>query len=85
MKTSQLPAGKPLISPRFGYNWNVFGTDFTSTENLTDTAGAKEGERMRSTARPWWQRGTVIRGGIGVFTGVTPGVFSWRTSSATRE
>ncbi len=66
MKTSRLPASKPLISPRLGYNWNVFGTDFTPTENFAD--GAR-------TGRPWWQRGTVIRGGVGVFTGVTPRVF----------
>ncbi len=65
MKTSQLPATKPLVSPRLGYNWNVFGTDFTPTENMGE----------RPAARPWWQRGTVIRGGIGVFTGVTPRVF----------
>ncbi len=65
MKTSQLPASTPLLSPRLGYNWNVFGTDFTPVESIGE----------RPAARPWWQRGTVLRGGIGVFTGVTPRVF----------
>ena len=74
MKTSQLPASKPLVSPRLGYNWNVFGTDFTPTEILRDATESKDSETTRGS-RPWWQRGTVVRGGLGVFTGVTPRVF----------
>ncbi len=75
LKTSQLPDSKVIISPRFGFNWNVFGTDFTSTENINDSVDPKTGVRLPAPAKPWYQMGTVFRGGIGVFNGTTPRVF----------
>ena len=75
LKTSQLPDSKVIISPRLGFNWNVFGTDFTSTENINDSVDPKTGVRLPAPAKPWYQIGTVFRGGIGVFNGTTPRVF----------
>ena len=75
LRTSQLPESKVVFSPRFGYNWNVFGTDFTSTENINDTVDPKSGVRLPAPARPWYKIGTVIRGGIGIFNGTAPRVF----------
>ena len=75
LKTSQLPQSKLVFSPRLGYNWNVFGTDFTTTENINDTVDPKSGVRLPPATKPWYQIGTVVRGGIGVFNGTTPRVF----------
>ena len=75
LKTSQLPASKVVFSPRFGFNWNVFGTDFTNTENINDTVDPKSGARLPAPPKPWYKIGTVVRGGIGVFNGTAPRVF----------
>lgn len=74
-RTSQLPESKVVFSPRLGFNWNVFGTDFNSTENINDTVDPKSGARLPAPPKKWYERGTVVRGGIGVFNGTVPSVF----------
>ncbi|MBS0656611.1 MAG: TonB-dependent receptor [Verrucomicrobia bacterium] len=72
--TSKLPSGQVVFSPRFGFNWNVFGTDFNSTGEAPVSADAKGGPYTTSRKR-WWELGTVVRGGAGVFNGKTPSVW----------
>lgn len=72
--TSKLPDGQVAFSPRFGFNWNIFGTDFNAAQEAPASPDAKGGPYATSRKR-WWELGTVLRGGAGLFNGKTPSVW----------
>ncbi len=72
--TGKLPEGNWSISPRFGFNWNIFGdlNAPTETEAVADAKGVVPTSRTRSWRDEF---ATVVRGGIGLFNGRTPSVY----------
>lgn len=75
LRTDRLPENQWSFSPRIGFNWNVFGTDFSGQSSDPGVIDPKSGARLGGRDIPWWKRGTVVRGGVGIFNGVVPRVF----------
>lgn len=75
LNTSKLPSGQWAFSPRFGFNWNVFGTDFTGSESAPQEAKDGKSGPVYPNRKKWYELGTVVRGGVGLFNGKTPAVW----------
>lgn len=75
LSTGKLPENRWAFSPRVGFNWNVFGTDFNSAEAAAAASVDGKGSPVAARTRKWYELGTVLRGGVGLFNGKTPSVW----------
>ena len=70
--TGVLPENQWAVSPRVGFNWNVFGD---LNPSAPATLSDKDGKAV-SPRRSWRDEfATIVRGGVGLFNGKTPSVW----------